>query len=91
MIKKVSIIGTGVIGTGWIIRCLAHNKKVIAFDKNIKSKKKLINEIKRAWPFVKKLFNKNEHNYKNFLLCLEKIYLFFFQALLRLLDTNIQD
>ena len=66
MIKKVSIIGTGVIGTGWIIRCLAHNKKVIAFDKNIKSKKKLIAEIKRAWPFVKKLFNKKKLNLKNF-------------------------
>ena len=66
MIKKVSIIGTGVIGTGWIIRCLAHNKKVIAFDKDIKLKKKLIIEIKRAWPFIKKLFNKKKLNLKNF-------------------------
>ncbi len=65
MIKKISVIGTGVIGTGWIIRCLAHNKKVVAFDKNIKLKKKLIAEIKRAWPFVKKLFNKNKPNLKN--------------------------
>ena len=39
MIKKISVIGTGVIGTGWIIRCLAHNKKVVTFDKDIKSKK----------------------------------------------------
>jgi len=66
MIKKVSIIGTGVIGTGWIIRCLAHNKKVIAFDKDIKLKKKLIVEIKRTWPFIKKLFNKKKLNLKNF-------------------------
>jgi len=65
MIKKISIIGTGVIGTGWVIRCLVHNKKVIAFDKDIKLKKKLIIEIKRAWPFVKKLFNKNKLNFKN--------------------------
>ena len=65
MIKKISVIGTGVVGTGWVIRCLAHNKKVIAFDKDIKSKKKLIVEIKRAWPFVKKLFNKNKPNFKN--------------------------
>ena len=65
MIKKVSIIGTGVIGAGWIIRCLAHNKKVIAYDKDIKLKKKLIVEIKRAWPFVKKFFNKNKPNLKN--------------------------
>ena len=66
MMNQVSIIGTGVIGTGWIIRCLAHNKKVIAFDKEIKLKKKLIVEIKRAWPFIKKLFNKKKLNLKNF-------------------------
>ena len=66
MIKKVSVIGTGVIGAGWIVRCLAHNKKVTAYDKDIKLKKKLISEIKRTWPFVKKLFNKNKLNLKNF-------------------------
>ena len=27
-IKKVAVIGTGVIGTGWIIRFLWHNMKV---------------------------------------------------------------
>ncbi len=66
MIKKVAVIGVGVIGTGWIIRCLAHNKKVIAFDKDIKLKKKLLSEIKRTWPYVKKLFNKKKLNLKNF-------------------------
>ena len=66
MIKKIAVIGTGVIGTGWIVRCLAHNKKVIAFDKDLKLEKKLIIEIKRAWPFVKKLFNKKRLNLKNF-------------------------
>jgi carnitine 3-dehydrogenase len=66
MIKKVAVIGAGVIGTGWIIRCLAHNKKVIAFDKNIKLKKRLVSEIKRTWPYVKKLFNKKKLNLENF-------------------------
>ena len=65
-IKKVAIIGTGVIGTGWIIRCLAHNKIVYAFDKDLKLKNSLIKEIKRTWPFVKKLFKKNKLNLKNF-------------------------
>jgi carnitine 3-dehydrogenase len=65
MIKKVAVIGAGVIGTGWIIRCLAHNKKVIAFDKDIKLKKRLVSEIKRTWPYVKKLFNKKKLNLKN--------------------------
>jgi len=31
-INKIAVIGTGVIGTGWVIRMLAHNKKVTAFD-----------------------------------------------------------
>jgi carnitine 3-dehydrogenase len=66
MIKKIAVIGTGVIGTGWIIRCLAHNKKVIAYDKDLRLEKKLISEIKRAWPFIKKLFNKKKLNLKNF-------------------------
>ena len=64
--KKIAIIGTGVIGAGWIIRCLAHDKIVYAFDKDIKLKKKLIIEIKRTWPHVKKLFNKKRLNLKNF-------------------------
>ena len=51
--KKIAVIGTGVIGAGWIIRFLAHNKKVIAYDKDLKLEKKIITEIKRTWPFVK--------------------------------------
>ena len=66
MIKKIAVIGTGVIGTGWIIRFLAHNKKVIAYDKNLKLKKKIINEIKNSWPHIKKLFNKKKLNLNNF-------------------------
>ena len=65
-INKVAVIGTGVIGTGWIIRCLAHNKTVHAYDKDLKLKKNLIAEIKRTWPFIKKLFNKKTLNLKNF-------------------------
>ena len=61
-IRKVAVIGAGVIGTGWIIRTLAHNKQVAVFDKDIKLKKKLIKEIKRTWPCVKKLFNKKKLN-----------------------------
>ena len=66
MIKKIAVIGTGDIRAGWIARCLAHNKKVIAYDKDLRLEKKLISEIKRAWPFIKKLFNKKKLNLKNF-------------------------
>ena len=65
-INNVTVIGTGVIGTGWIIRILAHNKKVVAFDKDIKQEKKVIKEIKRTWPNVKKLFNKKTLNLNKF-------------------------
>jgi len=66
-IKKVAVIGTGVIGIGWIIRCLAHGKIVYAFDRDIKLKKNLIVEIKRTWPYVKKLFKKKKLNLNNFI------------------------
>ncbi len=65
-IQKVAVIGAGVIGAGWIIRCLAHNKIVYAFDKDLKLKKNLVTEIRRTWPFVKKLYNKKKLNLKHF-------------------------
>ena len=64
-IKKVAVIGTGVIGVGWTIRLLAHNIKVLAYDKNLIQRNNLIQEIKRAVPFVKKLFNKKNINLNN--------------------------
>tara|TARA_Y100001970_G_scaffold250382_1_gene322076 strand:- start:3246 stop:4184 length:939 start_codon:yes stop_codon:yes gene_type:complete len=66
MIKRIAVIGTGVIGSGWIIRFLAHDKKVVAYDKDIRLKKKIILEIKQTWPYVKKLFNKKKLKIKNF-------------------------
>ena len=66
-IKKVAVIGTGVIGTGWIIRCLAHGKIVYAFDRDIKIKKNLKFLIKRTLPYVKKLFKKKKLNLNNFI------------------------
>ena len=59
-IKKIAVIGAGVIGVGWIIRFLAHNKIVYVFDKDLRLKNKLLTEIKRTWPYVKKLFNKKK-------------------------------
>ena len=53
-ITKVAIIGTGVIGTGWIIRLLWHNKKIFIFDRDRKQKLKVIKEIKTFKPFAKR-------------------------------------
>ena len=65
-IKNISVIGTGVIGTGWILRFLASNKKVIAFDKNKSQINYLKKEIKRTKSIVEKLYKKkiNIHNLK---------------------------
>ena len=60
-IKKVAVVGTGVIGIGWIIRFLFHDLKVFAYDKNLKQKSIMNQEIIRALPFVKKLFNKKKN------------------------------
>ena len=50
MIRKIAVIGTGVIGSGWIVRFLAHNKKVIAYDKDIRLKKLLsLEQVLLAW------------------------------------------
>ena len=62
-INKVAVIGTGVIGTGWVIRFL-YNKKIInIYDPNIKQKKFLLKEIKRVAPILKKIY-KNKINIK---------------------------
>ena len=51
MIKKIAVIGTGVIGTGWIIRFLAHDKKVIAYDKNSGKPKTFEGTFKPSVPY----------------------------------------
>tara|TARA_B100000886_G_scaffold339528_1_gene305259 strand:+ start:2510 stop:3451 length:942 start_codon:yes stop_codon:yes gene_type:complete len=57
-IKTIGIIGTGVIGTGWIIRNLAHNKIVHAYDKNKNFKKEVLKEINRTSKNVENLYKK---------------------------------
>ena len=55
-IEKIAVIGTGVIGAGWIIRFLFNKKKIKIYDPNIKQKKFLLNEIKRVNPILKKFY-----------------------------------
>ena len=57
-IKTVGLVGTGVIGTGWIIRNLAHNKIVHAYDQNKNLKSYVLKEIRRTSKSIKKLFGK---------------------------------
>ena len=48
-IKRVAIIGTGVIGAGWAARCLAHGLDVVAFDPLPGAEAKLRAAIANAW------------------------------------------
>ena len=63
-IEKIAVIGTGVIGAGWIIRFLFNKKKIKIYDPNIKQKKFLLNEIKRVNPILKKIY-KNKIDIKS--------------------------
>lgn len=57
-IKNITVIGTGVIGTGWILRFLAFNKKVTAYEPSVKQKNYLKKELKRTKSSIEKLYNK---------------------------------
>ena len=64
-IKRIAVIGTGVIGSGWIIRFLANKKTVYVFDPNKEQKKFVLNEITRTQRSVKKFYKINSINRKN--------------------------
>ena len=55
--KNIAVIGTGVIGTGWILRFLANGIKVKAFDINSQQLHFLKEEITRTNLIIKKLYN----------------------------------
>ena len=64
-IKKIAIIGTGVIGAGWTIRLLAKNKIVNVYDPNISQLNFLKNEIRRVSKSVLRFYKKNKLNIYN--------------------------
>ncbi len=67
--KNIAVIGTGVIGAGWIIRFLYNEKKVYVYDPNIKQKKFLLSEINRTKKILKKYYKKSFNIKKNLIFC----------------------
>ena len=65
----VAVIGTGVIGTGWIIRFLFNKKKVKVFDPSKKQKKFLLNEIKRTSKALERFYAKKINLEKQLFFC----------------------
>ncbi|OEH54152.1 3-hydroxybutyryl-CoA dehydrogenase [Oceanobacillus sp. E9] len=53
--KKVAVIGTGVIGNGWITRFLANGCEVVAYDPAHDAKERTMQTIENAWESVEQL------------------------------------
>ncbi|GLO65447.1 MULTISPECIES: 3-hydroxyacyl-CoA dehydrogenase NAD-binding domain-containing protein [Oceanobacillus] len=53
--KKVAVIGTGVIGNGWITRFLANGCEVVAYDPAHGAKERTMQTIENAWESVEQL------------------------------------
>ena len=52
---KFAIVGTGVIGSGWITRALAHGHEVIATDPGEHAFEKMLKQVKQNWPFAEEM------------------------------------
>lgn len=53
-IRRVAVVGTGVIGAGWTTRFLARGLDVVACDPALGAEDRLKRAIARAWPAVMK-------------------------------------
>jgi len=65
----IAVIGTGVIGTGWIIRFLFNKKKIKVFDPSKTQKKFLLNEIKRTSKTLERFYSKRINLEKQLFFC----------------------
>src|SRR5262245_64175210 len=50
-IMKFAVVGTGVIGSGWITRMLAHGHEVIATDPSEGAYERMLKQVKQNWPY----------------------------------------
>jgi carnitine 3-dehydrogenase len=54
-VRRVAIVGTGVIGAGWAARCLARGLEVVASDPAPGAEERLRGAVERAWPAMRRL------------------------------------
>ena len=67
--EQIAIIGTGVIGTGWVARLLVNGHQVYAWDPSEGFGKKLKKDIDLLWPILKKTGKLNEELKFNLKIC----------------------
>ena len=67
--NNIAVIGTGVIGSGWIIRFLHNGKKIFVYDLSINQKKFLLSEINRTKKILKKFYKKSFNLKKQLIFC----------------------
>ena len=66
---RIAIIGTGVIGTGWVARLLVNGYQVKAWDPSEGFGKKLKKDIDSLWPILKKTGRMNDELKFNLKIC----------------------
>ncbi|WP_106495875.1 3-hydroxyacyl-CoA dehydrogenase NAD-binding domain-containing protein [Lentibacillus sp. Marseille-P4043] len=54
-IKNITVVGTGVIGNGWITRFLANGYQVTASDPDPSAEERTRQAVKEAWPAMEKV------------------------------------
>ncbi|MFD2760252.1 3-hydroxyacyl-CoA dehydrogenase NAD-binding domain-containing protein [Lentibacillus juripiscarius] len=54
-ITQVTVVGTGVIGNGWITRFLANGFRVVASDPDPEAEARTRDAVERAWPSMEKM------------------------------------
>jgi carnitine 3-dehydrogenase len=54
-IRRVALVGGGVIGSGWAARCLAHGLDVVATDPGPGAEEKIRAGVANAWPALTKV------------------------------------
>ncbi|WLR47249.1 3-hydroxyacyl-CoA dehydrogenase NAD-binding domain-containing protein [Halobacillus litoralis] len=54
-VQKIAVVGTGVIGNGWITRMLAQGYDVVATDPAEGAEERMRRAVDQAWPYVEAL------------------------------------
>ncbi|MFG6117780.1 3-hydroxyacyl-CoA dehydrogenase NAD-binding domain-containing protein [Thalassobacillus sp. B23F22_16] len=54
-VQKTAVVGTGVIGTGWIVRMLANGYDVVATDPAEGAEERIRRAVEQSWPYAEQL------------------------------------